>query len=183
MDGTSGEIGRLLYAIGEGAPPIILQELTLSAEKAIGGRLSCTANLEIERHSLPEEWIALLTELVTESGDQQDIQSASSPGRMANRTAAFPYKAIDRPDVFQANRRVQSSKRLETAGTTIRNLTKNLSFRGVIGNEEPEAIIFDKNSGNTHYRVVGQFIGELEIIEITRNSVTLKYKDEEERLE
>ncbi len=53
---------------------------------------------------------------------------------------------------------------------------------GIIWGNEPTAIVADDHR-QTHYRQVGQFIGELEVIEITRSSVTLSYKEEEGRLQ
>ncbi len=184
LAGTSGEIGRLLFALGEGAPPIILRELSLSAERSTDSRLTCATSLEIEQQSLPDEWIQLLAELTDKAnnGDEDEDDSASTNRRRAIEDEAdFPYKSIDRRDVFKARRKPRK-RRMEKAGPTIRTLIKDLTFLGVIGDEDPTAIISDRDSRTTNYRKVGQFIGELEVIEITRNSVVMRYKDEEERL-
>ncbi len=171
--GSPGSLARLFFALGEGAPPIVLRELALTADRRSRSDIAATALLEVEQQALPEECVRLL-DARTEAVDAQPATVVVPP---------FPYKAIDRRGVFETARRRESGQRLTEAAPTIENLMRQLALVGVIWNEEPQAIIADRAENQTHYRKVGQFIGELEVIEITRSAVTLRYKDEEGRLE
>jgi hypothetical protein len=188
--GPPGELGRLFFALGEGAPPIVLEDLALSTDRRSGDRLSTTAILEVEEKAFPSDWLRLFAHWAEQEPGSQDDTSdptgstQSSGQRRAESTKPYPYQAIDRTGVFRNMGPVDRGQRLGAAAPTIQSLLQDLTLVGVIWEEdEPVAIIQEVGTGQTHYRKMGQFIGELEIVEITRSAATLRYKDEEGRLE
>ncbi len=181
LQGESEDMARLFYQLGEGAPPIVLSELILSAGLGNEDRLSASALLEVEQQGLPEEWVRVFTEWSESISDGEGSNGTNGSSASAANLSPFPYEHIGRDGVFRAAPRRRRS-RLEAAAPTIQSLIGKLSLLGVIWGREPTAII-DDESRQTHYRQVGQFIGELEVIEITRSSVTLRYKEEEGRLQ
>ncbi|MFC1572250.1 hypothetical protein ACFL6M_01500 [Candidatus Eisenbacteria bacterium] len=185
LTGASGGLARLLFALGDGVPPITLQELSLSIDRGGRGQLSAAALLEVEPKALPGDWQQLFAQWTERGAGKDPTAYEARLGSMpAEQTRTpFPYKAIDRPSVFRTAEAPRRSRRLEAAAPTIGSLIQKLSLLGVIWGDQPVAIIADQSGNQTNYRTVGQFIGELEIIEITRRSVTLRYKDEEGRLE
>ncbi|MFQ5599762.1 MAG: hypothetical protein ACE5G2_04320 [Candidatus Krumholzibacteriia bacterium] len=61
---------------------------------------------------------------------------------------------------------------------TLSELCRNLVLQGVLGGDEPRAIIVNQQTQQSHNVGVGQFIGEIEIRAIDARSVTLGWKNE-----
>ena len=181
--GEPGELARLFFLLGEAAPPIVLGELILSAGLGDDERLSASALLEVERQALPDEWVSAFTSSRALDERHGDAEGAKGPARDHDSPGAspFPYESISRSGVFRAGEQRRRS-RLESAAPTIQSLISKLALMGVIWGKEPTAIIADENR-QTHYRSAGQFIGELEIVEVKRSSVIIRYKEEEGRLQ
>lgn len=61
---------------------------------------------------------------------------------------------------------------------TLAELSADLSLVGVLQSAEPQAIILNRKSQKTHYLSVGQAIGEIRVVKIQQDRVTLGYNDE-----
>ena len=61
---------------------------------------------------------------------------------------------------------------------TVQQLASSLTLVGIVGGNELVAVIRDGKSKKTHSLKVGEYINELMIEEITRNSVILLYESE-----
>jgi hypothetical protein len=66
--------------------------------------------------------------------------------------------------------------------TGIEELSQDLSLIGVVTTGEPEAILKDKRLNQTYFLKRHQKIRDLEVKEVRRGSIVLKYKDEEKEI-
>lgn len=66
--------------------------------------------------------------------------------------------------------------------TGIEELSRDLSLIGVVTTGEPEAILKDKRLNQTYFLKRHQKIRDLEVKEVRRGSIVLKYKDEEKEI-
>lgn len=201
LTGAPADLGQLFYALSQGAPPIVLDDLALSAESGVEGHLTATAILEVVQRAIPDEWAGYFAKWSEPQGPgaspatgarvppQAPSPRAPSPQAPSPQAASpraipanSPFKEIGRSGVFKSTPQ-QATGHLNAAAPSIQGLLDGLQLAGVIWKASPVAIIADRSTGQTFYREKGQFIEELEVVEITRSAVTLRYKDEEGRLE
>ncbi len=177
LAGPPGGLARLFFALGEGAPPIVLRELVLTADRSGSENLAATALFDVEQKALPEDCLGLLSrsDVGEDESRGDDWDAALLP--------PFPYHSIDRRNIFDTGRRRRSGRRITASAPTLEHLMRDLALLGVVWGDEPTAVISNRDSHETLYRKTGEFVGEIEIVEITRTAVILRYKDEEGRLE
>jgi hypothetical protein len=69
------------------------------------------------------------------------------------------------------------------AGTvSFNDLSKNLYLSGIIFGDRLQAVIEDRANGQIHYVESGDYIGELQVIEVGEDRVLLRYGEEEGQL-
>ncbi len=61
---------------------------------------------------------------------------------------------------------------------TLADLSADLSLVGVLQSGEPQAIILNRKSQKTHYVSVGQTLGEVRVVRIQQDRVTIGYNEE-----
>lgn len=61
-------------------------------------------------------------------------------------------------------------------GTASADLIKDVNLVGIISGDEPQAIIEDKKAQKTYYLRKGQFIGKLQLENITEGKIILSYE-------
>lgn len=208
LAGPPEEVAELLYRIGRAAPPMNLQELAISSDRASGRDVSAVAVIAAREESIPVQWIDLIRGASTDSVPagtktsgrvrvdaaraEGSSTSAGAPTRHPPTNSShgrstggggdpFPYRAIGRAGVFES--RPPDTPGLGRSSPSIQSVVKGYTLVGVVGDTNPTAVILERETNHTHYRRAGEFIGELEVVEITRTSVRVRYQNEEDRLQ
>lgn len=176
MRGAPGDIARSLDALRSEVPPARVCELRLTPSNRQPGELAAVVVMEL-----------LTPKLATARDDSERGKVSLSRGLRASsaRVAGtdFSLNVIDRPhfDVGVSEDSTQSS--LDAAAPTIEMALVGYRLVGIIQGADPEALIREVGAGKTHYRKVGQYLGEIEIVDIDATGVTVRLNNEEGRLE
>ena len=62
------------------------------------------------------------------------------------------------------------------------DISKTLFLSGIISGDQPQAIVEDRSNGQIYYVNSGDFIGPIQVVDITDNHILIKYRDEEGQL-
>ena len=111
----------------------------------------------------------------------------STPARRASGSrradVAMPYHAVERSDIFAMVGSSAASGFLQQPAPALESVLGDLSLMGIVWGPTPVAIITNRKDQQTFRRMVGEYLGELEIVAMTQRAVTVRYKNEEGRLE
>lgn len=88
---------------------------------------------------------------------------------------AFYLDGFKSNNIFSGTTAYDSAKPIGTASA---DLIKDINLVGIISGDEPQAIVEDKRAQKTYYLKKGQFIGELQVVDILEGKVILGYNDE-----
>ncbi|MFQ5600129.1 MAG: hypothetical protein ACE5G2_06205 [Candidatus Krumholzibacteriia bacterium] len=112
------------------------------------------------------------------AGDQTEVRLASAPGAVLQ-DDEVPSKLRNSRLFGRPVKRDPAPRRKKA---TLAELAAQVELRGVVGGENPKAILTNQATNRIHHLSKGQFIGELEILEISPHSVLLGWKGETLRL-
>jgi len=111
--------------------------------------------------------------------DAQPTATAAAPDGV--RGLNVYLRAIDGRRLFQppVSRTPTRRRAAPTKAPSISSKAAGLELAGLIGGDNPQAIIRDRKTGETYYVTAGQFIGDLMVKEVASGSVVLAAGDEE----
>ena len=97
------------------------------------------------------------------------------------RPYSYYSREIEKRDIFRPYRELKPEFPSALPGpkrVTLRERVANLSLRGIVLDEEPQAIIVDNKEKKTYFLNKGQFIREIKIEDILKGKVILSYQGE-----
>lgn len=117
--------------------------------------------------------IKALDTLMPQDEQLEEIE-AGTPERAE--TAPFSYYEgiIGKRDVFRTANAPEKSNKSLTVQPAPSELLQNYSLIGVVADENPQAIIEDKNSKQTYFLNKGQSLGQMKIEDIQEGKVILE---------
>ena len=84
------------------------------------------------------------------------------------------FKSIGEPPPLMTGPRAEA--------VSFSDLSRNLYLSGIIFGDRPQAVIEDRSNGQIHYVESGDYIGDLQVIEVGEDRVLLRYGEEEGQL-
>jgi hypothetical protein len=72
----------------------------------------------------------------------------------------------------------ESRRRPQRANVTLSELSRKLTLQGILGGDSPRAIILNGSTRQVLYLAQGEYVGEIQVVEIRKNSVLLSWKEE-----
>jgi type II secretory pathway component PulC len=106
---------------------------------------------------------------------QQDIKTGALETAQSLKPYEFYAEAIKQHQMFGGP---YDSGTESPVNIATKEIIKDISLVGVIAGESPQAIIEDKKAQKTYYVTEGQYIGDIQIIDIQEGKIILLYKGE-----
>ena len=111
--------------------------------------------------------------VIPSSANRGDWSSLSG----APETSARQATTFDSRQLFRAAPST-AARRSNRSNVTLSELSRGLRLLGILGGEDPRAIISDTKTGKTLHVRPGEHLGEIRILEVHANRVVLGWKEE-----
>jgi hypothetical protein len=121
--------------------------------------------------SLPREKLFETQSLQFPSSEQNVSENFEESKIFSGRNL---FKSIGEPPPLMTGPRTEAA--------SFNDLSRNLYLSGIIFGDRPQAVIEDRSNGQVHYVESGDYIGELQVIEVGEDRVLLRYGEEEGQL-
>lgn len=151
-----------------------------------GGLAHATARWQLW---LGAGWVALAVATVVGIGAVRSVPATTVESAKADTVSAeiapasesteAPSATLDLAPLANAGMfRAPAVRRAPRQSAIVPDLGNELQLNGVVGGDDPRAIIYHKRTQQVHSVRVGQQFGEFEVIEIHPMKVILKWRDE-----
>ncbi|MFH1867517.1 MAG: hypothetical protein ABH843_00975 [Candidatus Omnitrophota bacterium] len=130
-----------------------------------------------------EKLITSISESNTREAAEEDSQKKAAEHAEEGSSGKVPapfedyQKMLNEKSIFAPPAASSKKKEISTA-VTLREMTKDFRLVGIVPGDEPQAIVEDKRSGQTLFLKKGEFIGEIEIADISAGKIMLMLGEE-----
>ena len=107
--------------------------------------------------------------------DNRQAVDLKTEAKLDAKPLEFYLSGVNNRQIF-GTAYVRESPEAGFGGINLSELVKDISLVGILGAENPQAVIEDKKTQKTYYVTKGQFIGEIQVVGVFEGKIILEFR-------